>query len=514
MRDCTTVSTDTATLTPNKRVNYVPGMVLGVDDFRQEQEHMEWKSRISNLLLHGSGTVCGLRVTSQPMPGDIEIRVSPGYAVSPHGKWIWVERELCARLGEWLSRNAPQTSPPLTGRQTVYVSVCYDECATDLVPIAGQPCAADEDTRAPSRTLETARAEFSWTQPSPAVEQQFREFGDLLCRVEIADGTLSPDDSQLLIDLVRSLGLVTSPSDILSPPQQEIRLSETTACETMREVLTVWTTEVCPRLKPQSDDDCVLVACVHFELDGGGALITSTVEVGHCERPVLVPDRLKQELFCLTSGKRGLTGPTGLQGPTGPVGPTGVRGATGPTGPIGPTGTGTRGPTGPTGPAGPTGPPGAGGAGTTGPTGPIGPTGPPGTGLRGATGPTGPPGVGTPGATGPTGPPGFTNFVVGTVTIPGPFLSPSQTVVSAPIAHGLALGRRLFSAVVVNPQPAASQRPAGANAFVGGRNFAVTVYIDNETPETTIRIAVTLLMAGAAVSNVEGVIVRWSGISQ
>ena len=328
MRECTTVSTDTAPLKPNKRVNYTFGMVLGADEFRQEQEHNAWISRNSNLLLHGSGTVCGLRVSTHPLlPGDTEIRISPGYAISPRGKWIWVERELCARLGEWLARSAVSLSPPLTGRQTAYVNICYDECETDLVPIAGQPCADEQDTRAASRILETARAEFSWTPPSPDVERQFRAFGEILRKVEIAEGIISPDQSQLLIDLVRGLSLTTSPPIVLSPPIEKIHLPELTAAETIREALAVWITEVCPTLWPGDQaDDCVLLSCVHFELDGDSNLVTSSVEVENCERPVLVPDRLKQELFFINTGKQGPRGPEGPRGRDGVDGAPGTPG--------------------------------------------------------------------------------------------------------------------------------------------------------------------------------------------
>ena len=75
---------------PNRRVNYTLGMVLDQDDFQQEQGHFEWKHRLSNLLLHGSGTVCGLKVSVKPLVGDVEIQISPGYAISPQGDWIWV----------------------------------------------------------------------------------------------------------------------------------------------------------------------------------------------------------------------------------------------------------------------------------------------------------------------------------------------------------------------------------------------------------------------------------------
>ena len=468
MRECTTVSTDTAPLKPNKRVNYTFGMVLGADEFRQEQEHNAWIGRNSNLLLHGSGTVCGLRVTTHALPGDIEIRISPGYAISPRGKWIWVERELCARLGEWLARNAATLSPPLTGRQTIYVNVCYDECETDLVPIAGQPCADEEDTRAASRILETARAEFSWTPPSPDVERQFRAFGEIFRKVEITDEIVSPDESQLLIDLVRGLGLTTSPPVDFSPPVERIQLSEPTASETIREALAVWTTEVCPTLWPGNEaDDCVLLSCVHFELDGDSNLVISSVEVENCERPVLVPDRLKQELFFINTGQ-------GLRCSGGAMelsGPRGLRGLTGATGPTGPPGTSTAGPTGPTGPIG-----------LIGPTGPRGPTGPPGTGAS-------------------------LNFGSGEVTL-GPFTRNFQTIISDPIPHGVK-PKAVFSAIIVEPRPNETTEDSH------GINFIVTIFVDPEEPEKRIGIAVT------AVKNPESkeidrpkVMVRWSAMSQ
>ena len=53
MRDCISTPAECSPLPPNKRVNYTFGMVLGEQDFRQEQAHFEWKHRISNLLLHG-----------------------------------------------------------------------------------------------------------------------------------------------------------------------------------------------------------------------------------------------------------------------------------------------------------------------------------------------------------------------------------------------------------------------------------------------------------------------------
>src|SRR5215208_1687237 len=102
MLDFMSTSTERVPLVPTKRVHHTFGMVLGVDEFRQEQAHFEWKHAISNLLLHGSGTVSGLHVYAQPLADDIEVRVTPGYAISGRGKWIWVDREQCAQVGRWI----------------------------------------------------------------------------------------------------------------------------------------------------------------------------------------------------------------------------------------------------------------------------------------------------------------------------------------------------------------------------------------------------------------------------
>src|SRR5689334_4861976 len=104
MRTCTTTPADRVSLTPNKRVNYAFGLVLGEDEFRQEQSHFEWKHRLGNRLLHGYGTVCGLKVTASAQDGGTEIRIAPGYALSPRGDWIWVDKAQCVRLDDWLHR--------------------------------------------------------------------------------------------------------------------------------------------------------------------------------------------------------------------------------------------------------------------------------------------------------------------------------------------------------------------------------------------------------------------------
>jgi hypothetical protein len=302
---------------PTKRVNYTFGMVLGVDDFRQEQAHFEWKHQLSNRLLHGYGTVCGLQVSAQAVrnPPDVEIRIASGYALSPQGRWMWVEHDQCARLGAWLQRQEVVLSPPITpGRHTVYVTLCYVECETDLVPIAGQACASEEDTRAPSRLQEAFQAVFTWTPPPQLAEERVRQFGELLARVEIIAETASPlgaDDSAYFLTLVRNLATAAPPLLGSPPAGERLQLPALTACETIRRALTIWTTDVCPRLHPTpapGASDCILLGCIHFDVDAAGNLVPGSVAVEDCERPVLVSDRVKQELFCLIGREATATG--------------------------------------------------------------------------------------------------------------------------------------------------------------------------------------------------------------
>ena len=136
-RNC--ASAESVPADPNKRVNYSLGMVLGVDEFQQEQAHFEWKHRLGNLLLHGTGTVSGLQVSVIGLSDDVDVRVSPGYAVGPRGHWIWVQKEQCGQLNCWLLEQTKELDTPLApGAHRVYVTLCYDQCLTDPVTIPSE----------------------------------------------------------------------------------------------------------------------------------------------------------------------------------------------------------------------------------------------------------------------------------------------------------------------------------------------------------------------------------------
>jgi hypothetical protein len=321
MNDCIKASANKASLDPKKRLNYEFGMVLGVNDFRQEQEHHEWKHRLNNKWLHGYGTVYGLQVSAANVPSndDVEIRISPGYAITPQGNGVSVEYVQCGQLNQWLQRHKNDSNfPSSAGRHRVFVTLCYDECLTELVPIAGQACASDDESAKPSRILESFKIEYAWqAPPEQLIEEKIRAFGKLMQRVQFVSDSSSPpelDDSELLIELIRDLGIVVaSPPIVSSPPLSPpatIRLLEKTASVTWRRALNIWVTEVYPNIlnaahliSKENAEDCLLLAAINFNLNATGNLVLETVTIDESERPVLVSDRLKQELFCLIGGR-------------------------------------------------------------------------------------------------------------------------------------------------------------------------------------------------------------------
>jgi hypothetical protein len=320
MKDCSRASADYAPLDPNQRVNYSFGMVLGVTDFSQEQVNRGWQQRLSNRLLHGYGTVCGLAVAAQALPGglDVEIQVAPGYALSPQGRWIWLEEVQCGRLNQWLQQHRGDFSPPPgAGPLHVAVTLSYAECPAELVPIAGHACASAEDTRTYSRIVESFRLQFAWQPPPQPYEAAMRTLADLLRRLVITPAPVSPpvDDSALLLDLVAQLGLDSSPP-LLSPAlPPALQIPQDRAYDTLCRLLTLWVTDVCPRLEPlaprqgPTQDGDLLLAEIGCTLDAGGnlavavdaqgRLLPGVITIDQQARPVLVPDRLKQALACL-----------------------------------------------------------------------------------------------------------------------------------------------------------------------------------------------------------------------
>ena len=77
-----------------QRVNYTTGMLLGVDDFKAEQDYLRERLQRHNRLLHGAGIVTGLGITVQRDSAGSRITIAPGLALDPTGNEICVEQSV------------------------------------------------------------------------------------------------------------------------------------------------------------------------------------------------------------------------------------------------------------------------------------------------------------------------------------------------------------------------------------------------------------------------------------
>lgn len=330
------VSISTGTLSPDLRVNYAYGMILGLGEFLQEQQYFLEKDHLHERAMHGSGTVYGLHVTTAPTPdvlGDFTIAVAPGMAIDQWGRKVVVRSAQCARLGAWLG-GQEQASPGTiaanmgpSGEFTVYVVASYAQCADDLVPLPGQPCSSSAQTMAASRWRDAWNIDLRWSPPPMPAWDTDRRLARLLSSVQIVPGldpALSSEDE--VTAAVRALpsDVGAGPDDLWplvgwppgSPPSGPsgpvvYQLPAETAADALDRILTVWVTEVRPLLSPDltqpadSSDPAVLLASITFTLGPVASPPSADPAIASCDqpddhgRPYVLHTRLIQELRLL-----------------------------------------------------------------------------------------------------------------------------------------------------------------------------------------------------------------------
>lgn len=329
------VSLTTGTLSPDERVNYTFGMVLGVDDFQQEQTYGLFKDHLHERALHGYGTVSGLAVTVAPIESDYQVTVSSGIGIDQWGREFAITCDQCARLGSWLAaqegagHGLAEHPPGPSGEITVYVVASYQQCLEDEVPIPGSPCSTGL-TSAPSRIRDAWDVELSWTPPPMPRWDSDRRLARLLGRVTVVpDLDPSLSDEPKIIDAVRGLSELADSADmeidpppVGSPPEPPTwKLPAEQASAALDRILTVWVTEVRPGLAQElyspetaasSAADsvppraAVLLSTITFvpgnNFDKNAPVITWCGDPDDEGRPYLLHTQLIQELASLLAG--------------------------------------------------------------------------------------------------------------------------------------------------------------------------------------------------------------------
>lgn len=275
------VSPTTGTLEPDLRVNYAYGMVLGVDEFLQEQLHRLSKGSLHERALHGYGTVSGLAVSVAAAGAtDYTVTVTTGIAIDQWGREVVIRCDQCARLGAWLG--VQEQADPGTiaqrldadGRLTVYVVASYAECLDALVPLPGRPCSSSDQTMAPSRIRDAWDVDLRWDAPPMPRWDSDRRLARLLASVEMAAGLPEADsDEEEITDAVLALldRADDGPDDLGPPTGTTWQLPLESAAEALSRIFTVWVTRVRPGLvpdliQPQAESEpAILLGRITFE---------------------------------------------------------------------------------------------------------------------------------------------------------------------------------------------------------------------------------------------------------
>ncbi|HSK62845.1 MAG TPA: hypothetical protein VK893_03360 [Pyrinomonadaceae bacterium] len=327
-----TNSTTVAEPDPTKHVNFNVGMVLGVDDFTQEFAYLAGRDQWMARDLIGYGTVRGLnvRIEVDATKGP-RVAVEPGVAVSPRGQMICVPAAQCAYLRNWVTDHADEIGPiigsppdsPPGASLLLYVVLCYRNCPTDNVPIAGEPCRSEDKLMAPSRLMDDFSLELRLEKPNQREENAVRDFVAWLKQVPVSDDPSTPLDQflQAIRDAAAewlasplSSPLTSPPGDFMfgSPPES-LNINTADVTDYLRAAFRVWVTELRPRwiarwhgcvathfdFDKQVDENCVLLAELEVPLlplsPGSWDIPDAPIPVNQDERPFLVHLRLLQE---------------------------------------------------------------------------------------------------------------------------------------------------------------------------------------------------------------------------
>jgi hypothetical protein len=105
-------------LFPFERNRYFYGKLLTVRDFEIEQNYNNNKRRLTNLLLHGSGIVCGLQVICVD---EKTVSIEPGFAIDGSGREIVVSSPVTQKLSLLPGFGDNGSS------QVIYLYIAYDE---------------------------------------------------------------------------------------------------------------------------------------------------------------------------------------------------------------------------------------------------------------------------------------------------------------------------------------------------------------------------------------------------
>jgi hypothetical protein len=314
---------------PARHVNFTAGMVLGVDDYRQEFAYHSARDKWIVREFLGYGTLSGLAVTVEPDAKGPRVRVTPGAAAAPSGQLICVGREQCGSFNPWLARPEVMdklhkltdgTPTPDQTTLTLFLTLCYVDCALAEVPIPGEPCRSDENLMAPSRIADDYTLNFSFDPPPMTEALAVPALDAFWAGLDIAPANANTPaafaTALRLAELQLQLALGVYPADGPVPAAADLGQIQiaTAASSRFRTALkALWATKLRPLVAAQrcggpagTANDCVLLACLsvpvvrvatHWEVAAAPVGQPTAVTLDQTDRPVLLSTAILQSTF-------------------------------------------------------------------------------------------------------------------------------------------------------------------------------------------------------------------------
>lgn len=317
-----------ASADPARHVNFTAGMVLGVDDYRQEFAYHSARDKWIVREFLGYGTLSGLAVTVEPDAKGPRVRVTPGAAAAPSGQLICVGREQCGSFNPWLART--EIADKLNAQAalqvdhdhltlTLFLTLCYVDCAVAEVPIPGEPCRSDENLMAPSRIADDYTLNFSF-DPPPMTEALAGPVLDAFWAGLAFDGPANTPDAFAIAlgraELQLKLALGVYPADAPAPAPADlaqIHISSAAEARFRGALRALWVTRIRPLVAEQrcgadtvAANDCLLLArltvpvvrvATHWEVAAPPVGQPTAVTLDETDRPVLLSAAIAQSTF-------------------------------------------------------------------------------------------------------------------------------------------------------------------------------------------------------------------------
>jgi hypothetical protein len=175
---------------PFVRLAYQFGMMLGVDEFHQEQGYHVTKHRLSQRLFVGWGLVWGGKVEAKVTGSEEKLTVNPLYALDELGRELWLKEPCTLDLKQWAEQNAVGDGMP------VYLCLAYRACSVSPVPAIAAPCDDSASPTMPSRAMETAECSLMLDPPPAPL--------DISDGPQPAPGTAQSARFATLVELIRN----------------------------------------------------------------------------------------------------------------------------------------------------------------------------------------------------------------------------------------------------------------------------------------------------------------------